>query len=713
MAKKLVIVESPAKARTVSRLLGSRYTVKASIGHVRDLPKSQLGVDVGNDFKPKYLIPRGKRKIVRELTKLAKGTSSIYLATDPDREGEAISWHLVQAAHLDNALVQRVVFHELTKKAIKDAFLHPRAIDLQLVTAQQTRRILDRLVGYKLSPLLWKKVRRGLSAGRVQSAALRIVVDREREIESFIPTEHWSIDAELITKSRPKKTKPQAFRARLAGFVGERKKLKINNEDEAKLVTADLKQATYVVAKVDKKKVLRQPTPPFTTSTLQQEAWRKLKLSAKHTMAVAQQLYEGLPIGKDGEIGLITYMRTDSTRVSPSAQREVRAYITKKFGADFVPRSPRRFTKKAKGAQEAHEAIRPTSVKREPEQLKPYLTPTQLKLYDLIWKRMVASQMSAAQLEATTVEIEAKNSRSKAQYLLRATGSVVTFQGFLTLYREGRDDGNGEAKKPLPDLFQGEPLKLLELIPEQHFTQPPPRYTEATLVKALEENGIGRPSTYAPILSAIQERGYVHKEKGRLRPWELGIVVSDLLSEHFADIVDLGFTAQMEEGLDKIACGEREWVPFLRQFYDPFDEALRQASVNIQRVKFAGEPTDEVCELCGRPMVIKQGRYGRFMSCSGFPECKNTKPILVTIGVRCPQCGGELVERRTKKKRLFYGCANYPQCDFAVWNKPLPQPCPHCGGLMTMRGEEAARCSQCGYQGKVTKTEEPVGRVTQ
>jgi DNA topoisomerase-1 len=558
---------------------------------------------------------------------------------------------------------------------------------MDLVNAQQARRILDRLVGYEISPLLWQKVRRGLSAGRVQSVALRMIVDREREIEGFIPQEYWSIDAKL-----EKIATKQSFLATLLGFM-DGKKIEIQSEEEAERMVSQLEDASYRVAQVRKKEVARQPAPPFITSTLQQEGWRKLQFTAKRTMAIAQQLYEGLPIGEEGSVGLITYMRTDSVRVAPSALEETRAYIKKKYGANFLPLKPRIFAKRVKGAQEAHEAIRPTSVRREPDIIKGYLTRDQFRLYELVWKRMVASQMSPALLDTTSVDIEAKNENS---YLLRATSSVTKFPGFTILYSEGRDEAEEEkVKGPLPELVKDEPLKLLELFPEQHFTQPPPRYTEATLVKALEERGIGRPSTYAPILSTIQERDYVRRDGGRFHPLELGFVVSDILSEHFPNIVDLGFTAQMEEGLDRIAQGEREWVPFLREFYSPFEKTLQLAKERMVRVKIAGEPTDEVCSLCGRPMVIKSGRYGRFLSCSGYPECKNRKPLLTKIGVKCPKCGGELVERRGRRKRIFYGCSGYPDCDFTISDKPIPLPCPRCGGLLVMRGKKMTRCTRC------------------
>jgi len=691
MSKNLVVVESPAKARTLSQFLGKGYTVKASLGHVRDLPEKELGVDLANDFSPRYVVLSKKTKVLREIKGEAASAAAVYLATDPDREGEAISWHIVQAAKLDKVPLKRVVFHEITKEAISSAFRHPRPIDLRLVDAQQARRILDRLVGYKLSPLLWKRVRPGLSAGRVQSVALKLVVDREAEISGFVPVEYWSIEAELAKE----RDKAPSFRAVLVGLLGG-DKIELRDEDQTQRLVTELEGAGYTVSAVQQKRGARQPAPPFITSTLQQEAWRKLRFSAKQTMAIAQQLYEGLPLGKQGPVGLITYMRTDSTRVSSSAISEARAYIAGKYGADFLPPTPRRFARKVKGAQEAHEAIRPTSIQREPAQIAPYLSKEQLRLYTLIWQRMVSSQMAAAQINTTTVDIEAKSSNKR--YLFRAKRSVIAFPGFLTLYQEGRDDVEDEnGKDPLPKLAKGEQLRLLKLLPEQHFTQPPPRYTEATLVKTLEELGIGRPSTYAPILSLIQERGYVERRNGRLAPAELGVIVAGLLGEHFADIVNVGFTAQLEEKLDQIASGQLQWVPMLQEFYYPFEELVVRATSAIPKIT---EPTDEICELCGRPMVIKWGRRGKFISCSGFPKCKNAKPIQVSVGVSCPRCGGELVERRSKKGRLFYGCSQFPKCKFATWDKPLPQPCPQCQGLLTLSKKGLPKCTQCDYEEK-------------
>ena len=624
MAKELVIVESPAKARTVAKFLGKRYSVKASMGHVRDLPKSGLGVNVEDGFKPSYVIPKEKRTVVQELRKAATGASKVYLATDPDREGEAISWHLVEAVNLRKQAVLRVVFHAVTEEAIKEAFSHPREIDMRLVDAQQARRILDRLVGYKISPLLWHKVSRGLSAGRVQSVALRLIVEREREIQGFVPQEYWTIEVELAKKTAKK---APSFRAKLVGLGG--RKLELHNEREAQYAEGKLRATAYAVSKVVKKEVSRQPSPPFITSTLQQEAWRKLRFTAERTMIVAQQLYEGLPVGEEGAVGLITYMRTDSTSVVEAAVKEARDYVGKKFGAEFLPARPRTFAKKVKGAQEAHEAIRPTRIEREPQKIKAYLTADQFKLYELIWKRMLASQMAAALFDTVTVDIEAKPPKGKEVYLLRATSSALRFSGFLAVYSEGKDDAKAdeEVTAPLPELSEGEGLKFVDLYPEQHFTQPHPRYTEATLVRALEEKGIGRPSTYASIISTLQHRGYVQRKEGRFYPLDIGMTVSDLLVKHFPDIVDVEFTAHMEERLDEVAQGQLEWVTVVHDFYFPFEETLRRADANMSRLKAAPQPTDEVCPNCGKAMVIRVGRYGKFLACSGYPSCKTTKPL--------------------------------------------------------------------------------------
>ena len=701
---KLVVVESPAKSRTISRILGKGYAIKATLGHVRDLPKSELGIDVANNFAPKYVMIKQRRSVISELKKSAAGASAVYLATDPDREGEAISWHLVEAIKLNNSKVpiHRVVFHEITKEAVEKAFGHPRSVDMNLVDAQQARRLLDRLVGYKLSPLLWRKVQRGLSAGRVQSAALRIIVDREREIQNFVRQEYWTIEAELA-KDLPS-TPKAGFRAQLISLA-DGTKLEISNQQEAHRLENELRKADYAVKRVTVKDMTRQPAPPFITSTMQQEAWRKLRFTAQRTMLVAQQLYEGVTLGEEGSVGLITYMRTDSTHVAASAIAEARDFINTRYGARFVPPHPRHFGKKGKWAQEAHEAIRPTSVHREPGQLRHHLKPEQLKLYELIWKRMVASQMAAASLAITTVEIDAKCPEPQTGYLLKTSSSVVKFPGFITLYSEGKDeDGEEEKAVLLPKLEAGDKLLLLDLFPEQRFTQPPLRYTEATLIKALEQKGIGRPSTYAPIISTIQERDYVYKENGRLCPDEIGFVVNDLLAQHFSEVVDLDFTAQLEEELDEIARGERGWVSVLRDFYTPFEETLNQAADKIEKVKVV-KPTEETCPECGRPMVIKTGRFGKFLACSGYPDCKKTMPFMVKTGVLCPQCGKDLVERKTKKKRIFYGCSGFPRCQFAVNSKPFPQPCPQCGKLLVAYRDGWVKCTACEYKDKVEELE--------
>lgn len=710
--KKLVVVESPAKARTVSKMLSGGYSVKASVGHVRDLPTKWLGVDVKAGFIPKYEVPQEKKQVVSDIKEAATGASAVYLATDPDREGEAISWHLVQAAKLGDVPIKRVVIHEITPEAVTSAFHNPRDIDMNLVDAQQARRILDRLVGYKISPLLCQRIRRGLSAGRVQSVALRMVVDREREIGEFVPQEYWVIDANL---KKVKAADKNNFTATLVGFT-DGVKIDIGNEDQAKAIVGELEGAKYAVSQVKKKEVARQPAPPFTTSTLQQEAWRQLRLSADRTMAVAQQLYEGLPIGDEGSVGLITYMRTDSVRVSHSAVDEARSYIKDKYGSMFLPARPRTFRQKTKGAQEAHEAIRPTSVVREPGAIKGYLNRDQFRLYDLIWKRMVSSQMAPALLDTTTVDVDAvgpkKGRGGEKVYLLRAGSSIVKFPGFTVLYSEGRDEAdNEEEKAPLPRLTEGDLLKLLGVSAEQRFTQPPNRYTQATLVKALEERGIGRPSTYAPILGTIQERGYVAQDGGRFYPSELGILVNDVLRKYFPEIIDLGFTAQMEEGLDRIAQGKRRWVPFLEEFYTPFESTLEAARSRMTKIKLPDEPTDEVCELCGKQMVVKTGRYGKFLACPGYPKCKNTKPLVVKIGVKCPKCGGELLQRQNRKKQTFYGCSGYPDCDFTLSQRPVSQACPECGGLMVIRGKRSAKCIKCKHIAELGETEKETAKA--
>jgi len=701
MKKNLVIVESPAKARTLARILGKEYNLKASMGHIRDLPKGAIGVDVENGFAPKYVVAREKSKVVKELKEAARTAAVVYLATDPDREGEAIAWHLAEVTRSDRKPYHRVVFHEITEEAIKHAFKQPRSIDLELVNAQQARRIMDRLVGYKISPLLWKKVRRGLSAGRVQSVALRIIVEREQEINKFTAQEYWTIEAELVGKI-PAET--AAVRASLVG-LSDGTKLKIHNRKESDEICDELREASYRVAGVKTKKATRRPAPPFITSTLQQEAWRRFRFSAKQTMAIAQQLYEGLAVGDEGSVGLITYMRTDSTRVARSAVVEAREFISARYGPEFIPAHARSFTKAVKGAQEAHEAIRPTRIGREPSLLNPYLNKMQLKLYQLIWQRMVASQMSDAIFDNTGVGIEATRPYASSKYLLKASSSVIKFPGFMTLYTASKEEDEEEEKKSplLPHLERGNKLELIELFPEQRFTQPPPRFTEASLIKVLEQNGIGRPSTYATILSTIQEREYINKGKGSLQPTELGTIVNAQLTRHFANIINVEFTARMEEELDEIGSGKREWVDVLKGFYTPFDESLKSATELMEKVKLADEQTEETCPRCGKPLVVKYGRYGKFLSCSCYPECKYTKSYEVKTGVGCPEpgCGGEIVEKINKKKRTFYGCNRWPECSFVINARPLPQPCPNCGGLLTLYRGKQAKCAKCDYKGKL------------
>ena len=689
---KLVIVESPAKAKTVGRFLGKGYTVKASVGHVRDLLKSQLSVDVENNFEPKYRVPNEKKDVVKELKQLAKKSEEVYLATDPDREGESISWHLMEAAEIEPTLAKRVTFHEITEPAIHEAFSNPRPIDMDLVNAQQARRVLDRLVGYSISPILWEKVRSRLSAGRVQSVALRLIVDRENEIENFIPVEYWTIHAEL--KSDGVKS---AFIAKL--FKIDDKELQLTNEESVKPVLVDMETASYSVTKVKRGERRRKPSAPFTTSTLQQEASRKLGFTAKRTMALAQGLYEGQDVGNGGATGLITYMRTNSMNVSEIAQKEARDFVTGKYGADFLPPEPPQYKTKTIGAQEAHEAIRPTSVMREPEQVKPFLETAMYKLYTLIWQRFVASQMEAAVYDTLQVEVSGKTDAH--EYLLRASGSAVKFPGFLVVYEEAKnEDVKGEDEEEnvkIPaSVAEGQKQKLVRLIPEQHFTQPPPRYSEASLVQALEEDGIGRPSTYAPTISTIQQRGYVERIEKRLVPTEVGIQVNDLMVKYFPEIVDLKFTARMEEDLDMIASGQAEWTEVMHEFYRPFAEDVKKAQAEMPVTKSGPEPIGRICPEDGGELVIRYGRFGKFISCANFPKCRYTEPWLEKIGVKCPQDGGDLVERKTRKGRTFYGCANYPTCDFTSWKKPLAEPCPKCGGLLVIANKSEAQCIRCG-----------------
>ena len=662
--KSLVVVESPAKARTIARILGDDYVMKASQGHVRDLPSKELGVDIDDNFAAQYIISDSKQAIVGDLKKAGRGVSTIYLATDPDREGESISWHIVEEAgwNKGSTPVQRVVFHEITPAAVKEAFEHPRQLDMHLVGAQQARRILDRLVGYQISPLLWKRVQRGLSAGRVQSVALRLVVDREQEVVSFVPVESWSIEAQLAKADPGKDEGP--FGAALHSIKGQRARLTINTEAEAQEIEGKLKGASYKVAAVRTRQAKQSPAPPFITSTLQQEAWRKLRFRSQRTMSLAQQLYEGVSLGTEGPVGLITYMRTDSTSVAASALTETRDYIADRYGKEYLPAKAREFKRKVKGAQEAHEAIRPTSVFREPASLRSHLTRDQLRLYEVIWSRMVASQMAEALSDNTTADIDATCNDGATAYMFRATGSVLTFPGFRALYMEGTDDGDEESKTALPLLAQGMALDCRKLDSKQHFTQPPPRYTEASLVKALEERGIGRPSTYAPIISTLQERHYVARDDGRLSPTTLGTTVCQLLSQYFTDIMDVNFTARMEDELDEVARGEREWVPMLREFYEPFKGSLDRASEEMPKTKVE-EPTEEACDQCGQPMVIKWGRFGKFMACSGFPTCKNRRPLGEKVADEpteetCDQCGQPMVIKAGRYGK-FMSCTGYPR----------------------------------------------------
>jgi DNA topoisomerase-1 len=701
-SSKLVIVESPAKARTIGKFLGRGYVVRASIGHIRDLPANRMGVDVEHDFKPRYVIPEKKKDIVKTLRQAAKEASELFLATDPDREGEAISWHLQQSLtkEIADRPVHRVEFHEITREAVDHAFAQPRSIDLDRVDAQQARRVLDRLVGYMLSPLLRDKMsRKGLSAGRVQSVAVRLIVEREREIQAFVPVEYWSIAAELAKKDS---TGLPSFIAKLIRINGQDADLK--TRDDTLKIVAELEKAAYVVTRVDRSERKRYPSPPFTTSTLQQEASKRLSMTAKRTMAVAQSLYEGVDVGAGARVGLITYMRTDSTAIAPAAQAEARDVIAKKYGKEFLPPSPPMYKTKAKGAQEAHEAIRPTAAYRDPESLRSFLDRDQLRLYTLIWKRFVASQMAPAILDVTSVDVTATVSNNR--YLFRATGSVVKFPGFLAVYEEAREEGEAPPEDEegqgvrLPPLAVNEPLDLRRLIPEQHFTQPPPRYTEASLVKALEEYGIGRPSTYAPIITTIQARGYVSKNGKQLIPTELGFITNDALVASFDQYVNVGFTAQMEAQLDDVAEGKLKWVGMLREFYGPFAESVNRAQAAMPKIELQPEETGQLCPDCGHPLVIKLGRFGKFIACSNYPACRHTEPLVKKTGVKCPQCGKELIERRTKKGRTFYGCAGYKaddpnSCKFSTWKRPLPQPCSKCGGLLVEAGKNRAQCLKC------------------
>ena len=747
--KSLVIVESPAKAKTISKILGKDFGVKASVGHIKDLPVKEMGIDIEHNFAPTYIVIPGKEKVIKELKKASKEADAIYLAPDPDREGEAIAWHIAEEIKDKKKKVYRIKFNEITKSAVLESIKNPGEIDADKVDAQQARRVLDRLVGYELSPLLWRKVKRGLSAGRVQSVAVRLVVERERAIEAFKQEEYWSINAEFEGSSKP------SFWSKLSRYGGD--KVDIKDSQSADTVLGVIRQGGFILSKIERKTRKRMPSPPFITSTMQQEAARKLRFTAKKTMTIAQQLYEGIELGDEGSVGLITYMRTDSTRVAAEAQQVARDYIEKLYGREYLPEKPPVYKSKA-SAQEAHEAIRPTYLDKAPDAIKQYLTKDQNTLYKLIWNRFISSQMAPALLEQTSFEISCDTNACKGATSFRASGSVVKFQGFTVLYTEGTDEILDENEALLPDLKEGEALRLLNLQPRQHFTQPPPRYTEASLVKALEEDGIGRPSTYASILSTIQDRKYVHKTEGRFSPTELGVVVNDLLVDRFAELMDIGFTANMEEKLDSIEEGKLKWEKVVRDFYSPFHDKLGEALAIPGKVKPQDIPTEETCEKCGLPMVIRWGRHGRFLACSGFPDCKNAKPLdankqpveAVETGEACPKCGspmvmksgrfgkfiacskypeckttkpiatgvkcpldnGDIVERRSKKGKSFWSCGNYPKCKFATWYRPVPEKCPKCGSEFlgekrNKTGEVLLVClkKECGYKSEV-KTEE-------
>ena len=755
MAKSLIIVESPAKAKTIKKYLGAGFTVKASVGHVKDLPEHRLGIDIAHDFAPEYVPIKGKKKLLQELRAEAEKAERVYLAPDPDREGEAIAWHIASELQpRPSNHIYRIMLHEITKKGITEALQHPGRIDEHKFSAQQARRLLDRLVGYKISPLLWQKVQRGLSAGRVQSVALRIVCEREQEIQAFQSQEYWTIDATMAVSD------PPSFQARLYTISG--KKAEVTTETEARRIVADLHAARYTVREVKKTTRRRNPAPPFTTSTLQQEAARKMRFSAQRTMRVAQQLYEGLALGAEGEVGLITYMRTDSTRLADEAVQEARQYIHEHYGKEYVPTQPRKY-KSQKAAQEAHEAIRPTSVLRTPERVKSYLSAEQHTLYTLIWNRLVASQMSSAVLDHTTVDVTAK------QYMFRATGAVMRFPGFTALYEESqaepvKTDTDAEAhNRLLPPLVIGQDVQVTRLAPNQHFTQPPPRFTEASLVSELEKLGIGRPSTYASILGTLRGRRYVEDKERRFSPTELGTTVNGLLVESFPELLNVQFTAQLEDKLDQIEEGKCDWVATLHAFYEPFVAELQQATHKMRDVRKEVEETDEVCEKCQRPMVIRRGRFGRFMACSGYPECKNTRelstetstkaPAAPSVEVTCEQCGkpmalkrsrygeflactgypkckatkpvvtsvmdcpvascgGTIAQRRSRRGKTFYGCTHYPRCTFSLWQRPVPHACPQCAAAYMLEKQTKKQgvtwqCPTCKYQEAVSAAAAP------
>jgi len=686
MANYLIIVESPAKSKTIKKFLGNNYKVVASMGHIRDLPKSQLGIDIDNNFEPKYINIRGKASLIKELKKAAKESKKVFLATDPDREGEAISWHLASILDVPKKNLLRVTFNAITESAVKKAIASPRDIDTRLVDAQQARRALDRIVGYKISPLLWKNVKKGLSAGRVQSVALKLIVDREEEIEKFVPEEYWSISAKLEDK-KSKKT----FEAK---FYGEKdKKIDVTSKSQANKITQELDKADFIVSKITPGERKRNPAPPFITSTLQQEASRRYNFGTSKTMMIAQQLYEGLDVKGHGTIGLITYMRTDSTRIAPEAEAEAKTLIENKYGKEFYPATPNVYKSK-KGAQDAHEAIRPSYISILPDEIKDSLTTEQYKLYKLIWERFIASQMVPAIYTTLLVDIKAGN------YLFKANGSTIKFPGFMTLYTEMSDNEADTGKDILlPNLEENQKLNKKEILPKQHFTEPPPRYSEASLVKTLEENGIGRPSTYAPTITTIITRGYVEREKKILYPTELGTIVTHLLTENFTDIMNADFTASMESNLDSVEEGKTNWKDLLKDFYGPFAETLAIAEEKIGKVELTYEESDVKCEKCGRMMVVKQGKYGKFLACPGFPECRNAKPIVEKTNYRCPVCEGKILVKKSKRGKKYYACENMKNCNFMIWEAPTDEKCPNCGNFMYKKGKKLICSNQeCNFE---------------
>ena len=687
-AKNLVIVESPSKAKTIGKFLGSKYKVIASVGHLRDLPKSRIGIDIENEFEPQYISIRGKGDIIKELKKEAKKANKVYLATDPDREGEAISWHIANLLNIDLQEECRIVFNEITKTAIQKAIKNPRKIDLKLVDAQQARRVLDRLVGYQISPLLWRKLQRGLSAGRVQSAALRMICDREDAIKEFVADEYWNIVATLSKETGDKKIKEKnKFDAKLVKISGE--KSVVTNEKSAKTIEKELAKGDYKVSSIEKKEKISNPHAPFTTSSLQQEAANKLGFSTKKTMIVAQQLYEGVLIPTRGTLGLLTYIRTDSVRISDEARQSAKNYIIEKFGDQYYAGAV--YSNKKKDVQDAHEAIRPSHIDLTPDELYSVISKDQYNLYKLVWNRFIASQMSKAVYDSTAVNIE------NGTYSFRASGSVVKFDGYLKVYRN-----ENETENKMPNVEKGDLLSLLNLDLEQCFTQPPPRYTEASLVKDLEEKDIGRPSTYAPIIATLAQRKYITKEKKSILPTDLGFLVTDLMKSYFNEIVDVGFTAQMEDKLDDIEVKDANWKKIIEEFYAIFSKSLKVADEQIEKVEIPDEPTGEICEICGKPMLKKNGRFGAFAACSGYPECKNTKPIVQKIGVSCPKCGKDIIQKKGKSGKIFYGCSGYPDCDQVFWNKPTDKKCPECSSLMVEKKNKKTNfaCSnpECGYK---------------